>query len=81
MWPTEISGTLRYLVYFQQLKPVILEMLEDPALRRDEKWMSYVLCIFKELHLARRRINFEALNGMYFSDCPASFMYLLKTYP
>lgn len=77
----ERCGIEEYLVFFQQLKPVIVKMMAVPALRKDEKWMGYVLFVFQNLHLARREINFEALNGMYFSDCPASIMHLLKTYP
>lgn len=57
-------GIEMYLVYFQQLKSVILGVLEDPALRKNQKWMSYVFCVSKELHLARKGVNFKALNGV-----------------
>ena len=77
----ERYGIEKYLVLFQQLKPVIVKMLVVPAFRKDKKWMGYVLFVFRELHLARKGINFEALNNISFSDCPASIMYLLKTYP
>lgn len=77
----ERCGIEDYLIFFQQLRPVIVKIMVVPALRKEEKWIDYVLFVFQNLHLARRGINFEALNDMYFFDYSASIMHLLKTYP
>ncbi len=76
----ERCGIESYIVFFQQLKPAIENMCAVPARRKNKKWMDYVLTLFQKLHFARKGINFIAVNGIYFSDCPGSIMYLLKTY-
>ena len=37
----------------------------DPARGENDYYMRLVLAIFQQLHLARREINFQALNGIY----------------
>ena len=76
----ERCGIESYLVFFQLLRTAIDDIWAVPARRKDEEWTDYVLALFEKLHFARTSINFAAVNGIYFSDCPASIMYLLKNY-
>lgn len=76
----ERCGIESYMAYFHPLRTAIHDMWMVPARRKDYEWMDYVLALFQELHFARTRIDFAVANGIYFSDCPASIMYLMKTY-